>query len=112
MVKQITPLPRDSRLRRTAEKHGVGISIKVTVQAVRLQVTGFGPKGKTAVKAMNTTRIVKVFYCGIEVELTCRMDHCSLVRFNERSFVVDTADLVLPQNFKKVAARANNAWTA
>ena len=111
MVKQINPLPRDSRPGRTAEKHGVGISIKVTVQ-VRLQMTGFDLKGKTDVEAMNTTQIVKVFYCGIEVELTCRMDHCSLVRFNERSFVVDTADLVLAQNFKKVAARANNAWAA
>ena len=112
MVNQITPLPRDSRLGRTAEKHGVSISIKVTVQAVRLQMTGFDPKGKTDVKAMNTTRIVKAFYCGIEVEITCQMDHCSLVHFNERSFVVDTADLVLAQNFKKVAKRANNAWAA
>ena len=112
MVKQIIPLPRDSRLARTAEKHGVSISIKVTVQTVRLQMTGLDPKGKTDVEAMNTTRIVKAFYCGIEVEITCLMDHCSLIHFNERSFVVDTADLVLAQNFKKVAARANNAWAA
>ena len=61
MVNQITPLPRDTRLGRIAEKHGVGISIKVTVQAVRLQVTGFDPKGQSVVKAMNTTRIVKAF---------------------------------------------------
>ena len=108
MVNQITPLPRDSRLGRSAEKHGVSVSIKVTVQAVRLQNDGFDPK----VKAMNTTRIVKAFYCGIEVEITCQMDHCSLVRFNERPFVVDTADLVLAQNFKKVAKLANNAWAA
>ena len=61
---------------------------------------------------MNTTLIVKAFYCGIEVEIICQMNHCSLVRFNERSFVVDTTDLVLEQNFKKTAKRANNAWAA
>ena len=61
---------------------------------------------------MNTTLIVKAFYCGIEVEIICQMNHCSLVRFNERSFVVDTTDLVLEQNFKEAAKRANNAWAA
>jgi hypothetical protein len=60
---------------------------------------------------MNTTLIVKAFYCGIEVEIICLMNHCSLIRFNERSFVVDTTDLVLEQNFKN-AKRANNAWAA
>ena len=67
---------------------------------------------KSEVKAMNTTLIVKAFYCGIEVEIICQMNHCSLVRFNERSFVVDTTDLVLEQNFKEAAKRANNAWAA
>jgi len=60
---------------------------------------------------MNTTLIVKAFYCGIGVEIICLMNHCSLIRFNERSFVVDTTDLVLEQNFKN-AKRANNAWAA
>ena len=60
---------------------------------------------------MNTTLIVKAFYCGIEVEIICLMNHCSLIRSNERSFVVDTTDLVLEQNFKN-AKRANNAWAA
>jgi hypothetical protein len=61
---------------------------------------------------MNTTLIVKAFYCGIEVEIICQMNHCSLVRFNERSFVVDTTDLVLEQNFNKTAKRANIASAA
>ena len=61
---------------------------------------------------MNTTLIAKAFYCGIEVEIICQLNHCSLVRFNERSFVVDTTDLVLEQNFIKTAKRANNAWAA
>ena len=61
---------------------------------------------------MNTTLMVKALYCGIEVEIICQMNHCSLVRFNERSFVVDTTDLVLEQNFKETAKRANDAWAA
>ena len=58
---------------------------------------------KSRAKVMNTTLIIEVLYCGIEVELICQMNHCSLVRFKERSFVVDTADLVLEQNFKGTA---------
>ena len=61
---------------------------------------------------MNTTLMVKAFYCGIEVEIIYQMNHCSLVRFNERSFVINTTDLVFEQNFKKNAKRANNAWAA
>jgi hypothetical protein len=61
---------------------------------------------------MNTTLIAKAFYCGIEVEIICQMSHCSLVRFSERSFVVDTTDLVLEQHFKKTAKRVNSAWAA
>jgi hypothetical protein len=63
-------------------------------------------------KFMNTTLLMKVLYCGIEVELICQMSHCSLVRFKERSFVVDTADLVLEQNFKGTAKRASKARAA
>jgi len=61
---------------------------------------------------MDTTLIVKAFYCGIEVEIICQMNHCSLIRFNERSFVVDTADLVLEQNLSQTAKCANTAWAA
>ena len=61
---------------------------------------------------MNATLIVKALYCGIEVEIICLMNHCSLIRFNERSSVVDTTDLVLEQSFKKTAKHANNAWAA
>ena len=68
--------------------------------------------GKSEVKAMNTTLITKALYCGLEVEIICHMNHCSLVRFSERSFVVDTTDLVLEQHFKKTAKRVNSAWAA
>ncbi len=61
---------------------------------------------------MNTTLPVKAFYFGIEVEIICQMTHCSLIRFNDRSFVVPTADLALEQNFKKTAECADIAWAA
>jgi hypothetical protein len=47
-------------------------------------------KARTSSGAINTTRTVKAFYCGIEVEIVCQMNYCSLIRFNQRSFVVDT----------------------
>jgi len=61
---------------------------------------------------MNGTLIMKALYCGIEVELICQMNHCSMVRFQDRFFVVDTADLVLEQNFKGTAKSANRARAA
>jgi hypothetical protein len=60
----------------------------------------------------NAILIVRAFYCGIEVEVVCQMTHCSLVPFNERSFVVDTTDLVLERNCKETARRANSARAA
>jgi hypothetical protein len=63
-------------------------------------------------KVMNLTLKIEALYCGIEVELICQMNHCSLVRFKERSFVVDTADLVLEQNFKETSRSANSARAA
>ena len=32
-------------------------------------------------------------YFGIEVEILVSMDHCSLIRCQEKEFVVETADL-------------------
>jgi hypothetical protein len=69
-------------------------------------------RDRAEIKGMNTTLMVKACYCGIDVEIICEMNHCSLVCFNERFFVVDTADLVLQQSFKETATGANNAWAA
>jgi hypothetical protein len=63
-------------------------------------------------KVMNITPKIKALYCGVEVELIYQMNHCSLVRFKERSFVVDTADLVLEQDFKETTKNANSAKAA
>jgi len=47
--------------------------------------------------------ITKAIYCGIEVEVVAHWNHCSLIRYQEREFVVETADLVLRQSFAKAA---------
>jgi len=39
------------------------------------------------------SEIGKATYFGIEVEILVQLDHCSLVRNQDREFVVDTADL-------------------
>ena len=55
---------------------------------------------------MNVILTMKAKYFGIEVDLLCQLNQCSLVRFKDRSFVVDTADLVLERNFKQTARAA------
>ena len=32
-------------------------------------------------------------YCGLSVEIIYRMPHCSLIRYRDREFVVNTEDL-------------------
>jgi hypothetical protein len=40
-----------------------------------------------------TTRTETADYFGLQVEVICQMEHCALVRFGDRKFVVDAADL-------------------
>jgi hypothetical protein len=61
---------------------------------------------------MNIDRIVKASYFGIEVELVSEMSQCSLVRYQQRSFVVDTADVVVKQKVKKTAKKSSSARAA
>ena len=68
--------------------------------------------GKLRCQAMNVTLTIKAKYFGIEVDLLCQLDHCSLVCFNGRSFVVDTDDLVLERNFKQTARAAKKSKAA
>ncbi len=63
-------------------------------------------------KAMNVTLTIKAKYFSIEVDLLCQLNHCSLVRFKDRSFVVDTADLVLERNFKQTAGAGKSSKAA
>ena len=53
---------------------------------------------------MNANSETKLaIYFGIAVESLAQMDHCSLVRHQDREFVVDTADLALRMSFAKAA---------
>ena len=67
---------------------------------------------KIGCEAMNVILTIKARYFGIEVDLLCQLDHCSLVCFKGRSFVVDTDDLVLEKNFKQTARAANKSKAA
>src|SRR5215510_14899508 len=49
---------------------------------------------------MNETTRTEAEYFGLKVEVTCRMEHCALVRFREREFVVDAEDLKFPHTFR------------
>ena len=42
-------------------------------------------------------------YFGLKVEVICRMEHCALVSFGDREFVVDAEDLMFSQAFRHVA---------
>ena len=49
------------------------------------------------------SEIRKPTYFGIEVEIVVQLDHCSLVRHQDREFVVDTADLTQKLSLAKAA---------
>jgi len=68
--------------------------------------------GKVGCEAMNAILTIKAKYFSIEVDLLCQLNHCSLVRFKDRSFVVDTADLVLERNFKQTAGAGKSSKAA
>jgi hypothetical protein len=42
-------------------------------------------------------------YFGLTVEVICRMQHCAMIRYNERDFVVDTCDLVFLRQRRRAA---------
>ena len=48
-----------------------------------------------------TTRTGAAEYFGLTVEVICRMEHCALVRFRDRKFVVDIEDLMFAQTFRR-----------
>jgi hypothetical protein len=49
------------------------------------------------------TRTEVAEYFGLKVEVIYRMEHCALVRFGEREFVIEAADLGLVQAFRQAA---------
>jgi hypothetical protein len=42
-------------------------------------------------------------YFGIEVEILVRLNHCCLVRYQGREFIVDTTDLIGRQTLAQAA---------
>ena len=42
-------------------------------------------------------------YFGLKVEVICQMEHCALVRFRVREFVVDAADLIFVRMLRQAA---------
>jgi hypothetical protein len=42
-------------------------------------------------------------YFGLKVEVICQMEHCALVRFGDREFVVDVEDLMFVHTLRQVA---------
>ncbi len=61
---------------------------------------------------MNVILTMKAKYFGIQVDLLCQLNQCSLVQYKDRSFVVDTADLVLERDFKETARAAKCSQAA
>jgi hypothetical protein len=49
------------------------------------------------------TRTEAAEYFGLKVEVICQMEHCALVRFGDREFVVDAADLIFVRMLRQVA---------
>ena len=53
---------------------------------------------------MNAKReTTRGIYCGIEVEILTHWNHCALIRYQEREFVVETADLTVMHSLAKAA---------
>jgi hypothetical protein len=50
-----------------------------------------------------TKRKQLVSYFGLTVEIVCEMDQCTIIRYNQRDFVVDTADLVVVRQKRRAA---------
>ena len=50
-------------------------------------------KAKNVFKTVETKPMQFAHYFGLTVEVIARMESCSLIRWDDRSFIVDTADL-------------------
>jgi len=53
---------------------------------------------------MNTEdEMGKWSYFGMEVEILIRLDHCCLIRYQGREFIVDSADLISSRTLAQAA---------
>ncbi len=42
-------------------------------------------------------------YCGLTVKVLCRMEHCNLVCYGDREFIVNTEDLCFQRSMRCAA---------
>ena len=53
---------------------------------------------------MNTTmNNATAYYFGLEVKVLCTMEHCSLIQFASREFIVEKTDLEFVQTLVQAA---------
>jgi hypothetical protein len=50
-----------------------------------------------------TTNNATAYYFGLEVKVLCTMEHCSLIQFASREFIVEKADLEFVQTLVQAA---------
>ena len=48
-------------------------------------------------------KVTQATYFGLLVEVICRMENCSMIRFRGKSFIVETADLIATNMSKNAA---------
>ena len=51
-------------------------------------------ESKIPLQSDRLSRISIAIYCSLRIEVLQMMKHCSLIRYDEREFIVDTADLI------------------
>jgi hypothetical protein len=55
------------------------------------------------IKVLRTIKREEADYCGLLVRVLLRMEHCSLIQYGNRQFIVDTDDLSCERAMKCVA---------
>ena len=55
------------------------------------------------IEGLGTNKRKDVDYCGLLVQVLLRMEHCSLIQYGNRQFIVDTDDLRCERAMKCVA---------
>jgi len=62
---------------------------------------GISKRGKVTMNTRNTIEIAHYF--GLKVEVSCKLENSSLIRYRSRESIVDTADLVFIPLLKHAA---------
>lgn len=60
-------------------------------------------ESKIPMQGDKLSRTKIAIYCSLRVEVLHMMKHCSLIRYGERGFIVDTADLARVRRARRAA---------